>query len=132
MKKQQTLLACFSCFFLLSFSTVLGQIQDSQKTLSMNTQFEIDFSNVMDKKVSSTYTIDVSNLNFKSATVLDKFCEQFSLDFHVFHGDFETGTISIDLDKALIKKRKYSMDFIERHFRDISGRMLYMFNKLNI
>ncbi len=133
MKRQQITLALAACFFLFSFSTVFGQEKNNKvKLLPVNTQFEIDFSQVESQKVSNGYTMDISALNFNSPDVLERFCELFSFDFHKLNGDFETQTISIELDQKTIKERGYSMRSIETHFLEFSPRMQYTFNKLNI
>jgi len=97
--------------------------------ITINTEFEISLK--QSTTLSDTYVLDISNINFNSKDGLYHFCKIFSFDFYTLIGNFEKKKIDVVFDQVIIKNRNWTVKNVNQHFKDISKRMIYIYNQIN-
>ena len=119
------------CLFLLTISVSHAQSSSDTDGMSIDKQlvFVLKSSNI--NEIQSTYTVDISSLQFKSSAHLDDLCEAFSFDFHQLKGDFASKKIVVTLKKQSLIDRKFTVALVNEHFSSMSGRMKYVYNQFN-
>jgi len=118
------------CLLILTATTLTAQ-NSSKEGMSIDKQFVFALNEANINDIKSTYTVDISSLNFKSSEDLDDLCEVFSFDFHQLKGNFESKNIVVTLNKKSLIDRKFTVALLNDHFSSISGRMLYTYNQYN-
>lgn len=128
MKKHFTMLVVT---LLLSCSSLLAQNTNINDLISIDGNFVISLNQTEDTAIAQHYELDISSLDFKSATDLAQFCETFSLDLHTLTGNFNNQTILVQFDQEKINKRELTIDDVNQYFNRMSNRMTYFQNQLN-
>lgn len=126
---------------LISFLTLLIILINCSVTVAQNKNLEQTELNVKSDLVFKINETDISNLKkeyhfsikdikFKSQEELDKFCTNFSFEFHSFKGDFNKNYITLMIDKTVIEEKHYSIIDINSYLNTLSRRMEYIYKNL--
>lgn len=119
------------CLFVLATSVLHAQHSSDKDGMSIDKQLVFVLNSTNINEIQSTYTVDISSLQFKSSEALDQFCNSFSWEFHTLAGNFNTKEISVRLNKSVIIQKKYDVDKLNEYFRSVSPRMQYIYQQLN-
>ncbi|EDP96582.1 hypothetical protein U8527_21665 [Kordia algicida OT-1] len=116
------------CLLLLTSSMLTAQNSSDKKGMSIDKQLVFVLNDTNINEIQSTYTVDITDLGFKSSEDLNDFCTIFSFDFHQLKGDFASKKIIMTLDKKSLIDRKFTLLQVNEHFSSISKRMRYTYN----
>ncbi len=124
---------CFY-FLVLSLGVMSQNIQEPINTASIDKEYVIslnksDNSSMSNDKIFKNYTLDISDLYFKSPENLNQFCKLFSFDIFTLIGDFESKQIIIEFNEEVIESKNMTRLDINNFFSDIAPRMYYINNK---
>lgn len=119
------------CLLLLTSSIVTAQNSGDKQGMSIDKQLVFVLNDTNINEIKSTYTVDITDLGFKSSEALSKFCASFSWDLHKLTGDFNSKKITVALNKPTLIERKYDVKKLNKHFESVSRRMQYVYQQLN-